>query len=90
MRRPHQAGFPYFFVGTFIEAVSLVGSLDVVCQVFPYFFVGTFIEANFKWLQEKKISKFPYFFVGTFIEATAGAHGWNFGAISLLFRRDFH
>ena len=37
-------GFPYFFVGTFIEAGRMEG--DVLCiATFPYFFVGTFIEA---------------------------------------------
>ena len=36
--------FPYFFVGTFIEARRAI--LPVRQNlVFPYFFVGTFIEA---------------------------------------------
>ena len=37
--------FPYFFVGTFIEAWQIRGAVTDV-RVFPYFFVGTFIEAT--------------------------------------------
>ena len=36
--------FPYFFVGTFIEAFK-VESTPGRDKPFPYFFVGTFIEA---------------------------------------------
>ena len=36
--------FPYFFVGTFIEALVITVEL-VLGELFPYFFVGTFIEA---------------------------------------------
>ena len=35
--------FPYFFVGTFIEAFN--ASDKPLASTFPYFFVGTFIEA---------------------------------------------
>ena len=37
--------FPYFFVGTFIEA-HRTHWVQEVWQIFPYFFVGTFIEAT--------------------------------------------
>ena len=37
--------FPYFFVGTFIEAASR-SALESAEHGFPYFFVGTFIEAS--------------------------------------------
>ena len=38
-------GFPYFFVGTFIEArETRAGRANIF--TFPYFFVGTFIEAS--------------------------------------------
>ena len=37
--------FPYFFVGTFIEAL-LLGAYPICPPEFPYFFVGTFIEAG--------------------------------------------
>ncbi len=60
--------FPYFFVGTFIEAV-MVSSFTIVWLRFPYFFVGTFIEALFQVFTTGAGDKFPYFFVGTFIEA---------------------
>ena len=36
--------FPYFFVGTFIEATH-IERLERHIEAFPYFFVGTFIEA---------------------------------------------
>ena len=36
--------FPYFFVGTFIEASTISCGRDGRSR-FPYFFVGTFIEA---------------------------------------------
>ena len=43
--KPRNLTFPYFFVGTFIEATdSGVGASEFV--IFPYFFVGTFIEAG--------------------------------------------
>ena len=38
--------FPYFFVGTFIEARHGT-HLQRLLRQFPYFFVGTFIEARF-------------------------------------------
>ena len=62
-------GFPYFFVGTFIEAewTSSSGRPGVV---FPYFFVGTFIEAKNAVTRALPLFIFPYFFVGTFIEAS--------------------
>ena len=37
--------FPYFFVGTFIEAPLYMGEKGKKA-IFPYFFVGTFIEAS--------------------------------------------
>ena len=37
--------FPYFFVGTFIEAPRLPEPRKYTLK-FPYFFVGTFIEAS--------------------------------------------
>ena len=37
--------FPYFFVGTFIEALQPV-FWWASSSGFPYFFVGTFIEAH--------------------------------------------
>ena len=37
--------FPYFFVGTFIEA-STTENTTTTEATFPYFFVGTFIEAR--------------------------------------------
>ena len=37
-------GFPYFFVGTFIEAPKSTETSGFRGG-FPYFFVGTFIEA---------------------------------------------
>ena len=37
--------FPYFFVGTFIEALFQVFTTGAGDK-FPYFFVGTFIEAG--------------------------------------------
>ena len=36
--------FPYFFVGTFIEAAASQRRQTSLSR-FPYFFVGTFIEA---------------------------------------------
>ena len=36
--------FPYFFVGTFIEANPVWVVISAMI-LFPYFFVGTFIEA---------------------------------------------
>ena len=36
-------GFPYFFVGTFIEG-NTVPREQPRSPAFPYFFVGTFIE----------------------------------------------
>ena len=39
-------GFPYFFVGTFIEAGFDELAVYPVLR-FPYFFVGTFIEARY-------------------------------------------
>ena len=41
---PCELGFPYFFVGTFIEAYRVDWNRYTVAE-FPYFFVGTFIEA---------------------------------------------
>ena len=41
----HSGEFPYFFVGTFIEAQSPPSPTDTMA-IFPYFFVGTFIEAR--------------------------------------------
>ena len=38
-------GFPYFFVGTFIEGVRNAAASPLVMR-FPYFFVGTFIEGS--------------------------------------------
>ena len=38
--------FPYFFVGTFIEAHAAHRLQDPPFYGFPYFFVGTFIEAQ--------------------------------------------
>ena len=40
----HGVTFPYFFVGTFIEAVNY-SMYEMHTLKFPYFFVGTFIEA---------------------------------------------
>ena len=37
--------FPYFFVGTFIEA-EVLSAYNHGRYEFPYFFVGTFIEAQ--------------------------------------------
>ena len=37
--------FPYFFVGTFIEAPDITTRNPKDRTIFPYFFVGTFIEA---------------------------------------------
>ena len=62
--------FPYFFVGTFIEAPSASSSAACLLLGFPYFFVGTFIEAGFRVRLKLAIKPFPYFFVGTFIEAS--------------------
>ena len=63
--------FPYFFVGTFIEAQPPKPSSTPTSK-FPYFFVGTFIEAETASAMESHLGlRFPYFFVGTFIEATA-------------------
>ena len=59
--------FPYFFVGTFIEAGNV--RLTHYVTKFPYFFVGTFIEAWDVYDKAGDIVGFPYFFVGTFIEA---------------------
>ena len=39
------APFPYFFVGTFIEAETASAMESHLGLRFPYFFVGTFIEA---------------------------------------------
>ena len=87
---PGRKAFPYFFVGTFIEALLCRGAVLPSC-LFPYFFVGTFIEAAwalpciFGWML------FPYFFVGTFIEAAKDTgEDTPCDIISLLFRRDFH
>ena len=67
--RRDQRRFPYFFVGTFIEAPTVNQASAAVCVKFPYFFVGTFIEA-FTWGHSGWYKTgFPYFFVGTFIEA---------------------
>ena len=42
---PLGGAFPYFFVGTFIEARH--AGLFIDCGAsFPYFFVGTFLEAS--------------------------------------------
>ena len=38
--------FPYFFVGTFIEAETASAMESHLGLRFPYFFVGTFIEAT--------------------------------------------
>ena len=82
--------FPYFFVGTFIEAISLGDMVDGT-RAFPYFFVGTFIEAGLCTLALPRGGRFPYFFVGTFIEAFSFiGFGVSIATISLLFRRDFH
>ena len=40
-----ESAFPYFFVGTFIEANVETGESFSITG-FPYFFVGTFIEAR--------------------------------------------
>ena len=83
--------FPYFFVGTFIEAV-VSAETSSRRSAFPYFFVGTFIEATQRGgNQPTAAPRFPYFFVGTFIEALKNSvPAPHFIIISLLFRRDFH
>ena len=52
--------FPYFFVGTFIEADKR-DSVPYVRLVFPYFFVGTFIEADSVGRPFALIHNFPTF-----------------------------
>ena len=70
-----EGGFPYFFVGTFIEA-SPIPPPATISRLFPYFFVGTFIEAS-PIPPPATISRlFPYFFVGTFIEALKFVVKW--------------
>ena len=44
MENTQTNGFPYFFVGTFIEADTSLAARHLLIR-FPYFFVGTFIEA---------------------------------------------
>ena len=66
--RPFTA-FPYFFVGTFIEARGGYDHGRSGSDPFPYFFVGTFIEASGAPGSFRGEPGFPYFFVGTFIEA---------------------
>ena len=55
--------FPYFFVGTFIEA-PLAQSRRGTARGFPYFFVGTFIEAPLIPLQSLLESGFPSYSEG--------------------------
>ena len=54
------AEFPYFFVGTFIEAV-IKDSSNKFPNEFPYFFVGTFIEAQRKGRRGFSEKYFPTF-----------------------------
>ena len=52
--------FPYFFVGTFIEAQFRTGEIHVRAK-FPYFFVGTFIEASMWGVDGDDPKNFPTF-----------------------------
>ena len=54
------AEFPYFFVGTFIEAAFSALSNGVLMP-FPYFFVGTFIEASASSTPKNNHHHFPTF-----------------------------
>ena len=52
--------FPYFFVGTFIEAQKPPDQQRCSMQ-FPYFFVGTFIEALATSTTQTDTRNFPTF-----------------------------
>ena len=53
--------FPYFFVGTFIEAL-IAGKPLRTGRGFPYFFVGTFIEAKGNSTCRKKLATISLLF----------------------------
>ena len=53
--------FPYFFVGTFIEA-GFLHPVKTDVPRFPYFFVGTFIEARQPFARNHKLAMISLLF----------------------------
>ena len=60
MVEPGGKAFPYFFVGTFIEAIGGSSAFEDAVE-FPYFFVGTFIEAGVVGVGRSGSRDFPTF-----------------------------